>query len=154
MAYVQKQYQGSTNAKQSPALNFKVSDQIYIKAKYFWSIQPSKKLSEKSLGLYSIITQAGTHFFTLQLPDSMKSVHPIFYVSQLEPPVPNSIPNQVQPPLPPIKVDGERKYKISEILNSKINQRKWNCNILESSLMLAVGCFNYLCYGSVRLTVS
>ena len=35
MAYIQKWYQGPTNAKRSPAPNFKVGNQIYVKAKYF-----------------------------------------------------------------------------------------------------------------------
>ena len=51
----------------------------------------------------------------------MKLVHPIFHVSQLEPIVPNTIPNWVQPPPPLVKVDGEPEYEISEILNSKID---------------------------------
>ena len=55
MDYAQKWYQGPTDAKWSPALNFKVGDQIYIKANYFWSTRPFKKLSEKNLGPYSII---------------------------------------------------------------------------------------------------
>ena len=93
MAYAQKQYQGPTDAKQSPAPNFKVGDLVYVKAKYFQSTQPSKKLSKKNLGLSPIIAQAGTHSFMLQLPDSMKLVHPIFHVSQLEPIVPNTILN-------------------------------------------------------------
>ena len=65
MAYAQKWYQGPADAKRSLAPNFKVSDQIYVKAKYLQSIQPSKKLSEKNLGPYPIIAQAGTHSFML-----------------------------------------------------------------------------------------
>ena len=110
--------------------NFKVGDQIYVKAKYFRSTRPSKKLSEKNLGPYPIIAQAGTHSFTLRLPDSMKSVHPVFHVSQLEPFVPNAVPNRVQPPPPPVEVDGEPEYEISEMLDSKIDQRRRNCNLL------------------------
>ena len=121
MAYTQKWYQGPTNAKQTLAPNFKVGDQIYVKAKYFQSTRPSKKLSEKNLGPYPIIAQAGTHSFMLRLPDSMKLVHPVFHVSQLEPIVPNTIPNWVQPPPPLVEVDSEPEYEISEILNSKID---------------------------------
>ena len=80
MAHAQERYQGPTDAKRSPAPDFKVSDQIFVKAKYFQSTRPSKKLFEKNLGLYTIIAQAGTHSFTLRLPDSMKLVHPVFHV--------------------------------------------------------------------------
>ena len=102
-------------------LDFKVSDQIFIKAKYFWSTRPTKKLSEKNLGPYTIITQTGTHSFTLQLPDSMKLVHPVFHVSQLESSVPNIILNKVQSPPPPVKVARELEFEISEILDSKVD---------------------------------
>ena len=95
MAHAQECYQGPADAKRSPVLDFKVGDQIFIKAKYFWSTRPSKKLSKKNLGLYTIITLAETHSFTLQLLDSMKSVHSVFHISQLEPSVPNTIPNRV-----------------------------------------------------------
>ena len=70
-----------------------------------------------------IISKPGTHSFTLQLPDSMHSVYPVFHVSQLEPCAPNMIPNRVQPLAPLIEVDGEPEYEIKEILDSKIDRR-------------------------------
>ena len=35
MAAAQKRYQGPTDARRSPTPDFKVSDQVYVKAKYF-----------------------------------------------------------------------------------------------------------------------
>jgi hypothetical protein len=52
----------------------------------------------------------------------MHSVHPVFHVSQLEPATPNTIPNCIQPPLPPVEVNGEPEYEISEILDSKLDR--------------------------------
>ena len=37
MANAQKCYQGPADARRSPAPDFKVGDQVYVKAKYFWS---------------------------------------------------------------------------------------------------------------------
>ena len=116
---MQKCYQGPADAKQSPAPDFKVGDQVYLKAKYLCSTRSSKKY----LGPFTIISKPGTHSFTLQLSDSMRSVHPVFHISQLEPCAPNMILNHVQPPAPPIDIDGEPKYEIEEILDSKINRR-------------------------------
>ena len=130
MLEAQKRYQGPADAKRSPALDFKVGDQVYLKVKYLRSTRPSKKLSEKYLGPFTIISKPGTHSFTLRLPDSMRSVHPVFHVSQLEPCVPNMIPNHVQPPAPSIEVDGEPEYEIEEILDSKINWRRCHCQLL------------------------
>ena len=47
----------------------------------------------------------------------MRAVHPVF----LEPATPNTIPNQSQPPPPPVEVDGKPEYEITEILNSKLD---------------------------------
>ena len=41
----------------------------------------------------------------------------------LEPSTPNTLPNHIQPPPPPVIVDEELEYKISEILDSKLDKR-------------------------------
>ena len=92
--------------------------------------QPSKKLSNKFLGPYEVLAQPGTHLVTLQLPNSLQDVHPVFHVLMLEPTHPNLIPNQVQPPPLAIMVDDETKFEISEILDSKINNRCHACKLL------------------------
>jgi len=130
MANAQLCYQGPADAKRTPAPDFKVDDQVYVKAKYFRSTRPSKKLSEKNLGPYTIITQVGSLSFTLHLPDSMCAVHPIFHVSQLEPAIPNTILDQIQPPLQLVEVDGEPEFEISEILDSKVDRRRRSCKLL------------------------
>ena len=54
---------------------------------------------------------------------------PSFHVSQLEPSVPNTIPNCTQPPPPPVEINGKIKYEIAEILDSKIDNRR-RCKLL------------------------
>ena len=68
------------------------------------------------------------HSFTLRLPEHMCAIHPVFHVSQLEPEIPNQIPNRVQP-APPVEIDDELKYEIAEILDSKIDNRR-KCKLL------------------------
>src|SRR5882724_611036 len=93
--------------------------------------RPSKKLSNKFLGPYEVLAQLGTHLITLQLPDSLQAVHPVFHVSMLEPTYPNLIPNRVHPPPLAIMVDDEPKFKISKILlDSKINNQRHTCKLL------------------------
>ena len=81
MAAAQQRYQGPSGTKRLAPLDFKVGDQVFIKAKYFQSTQPSKKLLEKNIGPYPIIAQVGSLSFTIHLPDSMHAVHPIFHIS-------------------------------------------------------------------------
>ena len=102
---------------------------VYIKAEHFHTTRPSKKLSEKNLGPYEIIAQAGRSSFTLRLPDHLRAVHPIFHVVQLEPATPNTILNCVQSLPPPIEVDDEVEYEISEILDMKLDKHR-KCRLL------------------------
>ena len=60
----------------------------------------------------------------------MKAVHPVFHVSQLEPAIPNTIPNRVQPLPLPVEIEGEPEYEIAKILDSKIDRRHRNCKLL------------------------
>ena len=47
----------------------------------------------------------------------------------LEPAVQNEIPNHVQTPPPPIKVEGDIEYEISKVIDSKID-RQQTCKLL------------------------
>ena len=51
----QQCYQKSTDAQCSPAPDFKVGNKVFVKAQFFQTTQPSKKLSKKYLGPYKII---------------------------------------------------------------------------------------------------
>ena len=77
ISIAQQHYQKSANIRRSPAPDFKVGDKVFVKAQFFWTTWLLKKLSEKYLGSYKIISQSGTLSFTLHLPESMCSVHPV-----------------------------------------------------------------------------
>ena len=47
----------------------------------------------------------------------------------LEPAILNTIPDQVQPPLPQIMVDNEPEFKILEILDTKIDNNHCACKL-------------------------
>ena len=122
IADAQECYQ-KANQHRALAPPFKIGDKVFIKARFFKTTQPLKKLSEKNLGPFKIISTLGSHSFTLRLPPQFCGVHPMFHVSQLEPATPNPFPGHIQPPPPPIEVDGEPEYKVSKILDSKIDYR-------------------------------
>ena len=122
-------YQGPTGAKRSPALNFTVGEQAFVKAKFFHATQPSHKLSDKFLEPFKILAKARTHSFTLRLPNTFRGVHPVFHISMLEPAFLNEILNCVQSPPPLVDIEGELEYKISEIIDSKID-KCWSCKLL------------------------
>ena len=125
----QQRHQKSADAWRSPTPDFKVGDKVFVKAQFFQTTQPSKKLSEKYLGPYKIITQPGTLSFTLCLPESMHSIHPVFHVSMLEPATANTFSKRIQPATAPVIIDREPEYEISRIVDSKID-RQWACKLL------------------------
>ena len=126
----QAAYQESADKHRLPPPEFKIGDRVFVKAEFFRTTRPSKKLAEKYLGPFEIIAQPGKVSWTLRLPQSMRSVHPVFHVSMLEPSTPNRIPDRAQPPPPPVEIDGEVEYEISEVLDSKVDKRRRPCNLL------------------------
>src|SRR5258705_3420453 len=118
----QEHYQKYADEHRSPAPPLKIGDRVYVKAKYFHTTRPSKKLSEKNLGLYEVIAIPGSHLFTLHLPQLFCSVHPVFHISQLEPAELDPSPQCTQPPPPPVEIDRDIEYEVSKILNSKLDR--------------------------------
>jgi hypothetical protein len=55
LSAAQKCYQGPVDHQRTPAPNFKVGEQAFVKAENIRTTHPSKKLSEKSLGPFDII---------------------------------------------------------------------------------------------------
>jgi len=135
ISVAQQCYQKSADAQYSPAPDFKVGDKVFVKVQFFQTIWPSKKLSEKYLGPYEIISQPGTLLFTLRLPESMCSVHPVFHVSMLEPATSNTFSERIQPALTPVIIDGELEYEISQIVDSKIDHQR-ACKLLYKMIWL------------------
>src|SRR5467141_772775 len=121
IAEAQRRYQTSADSRRLPVPEFKVGSQVFVKAQYFHTIQPSKKLSNKSIGPYEVLAHPGTHSVTLRLPHNFRAVHPVFHVSMLEPAFPNPIPNRIQPPPPPLIIEDQPEFEISEILDTKID---------------------------------
>ena len=55
IAEAQCQYQAPADSRRLPAPEFKISSQAYVKAQFFHTTRPSKKLTEKFLGPYKIL---------------------------------------------------------------------------------------------------
>ena len=58
----------------------------------------------------------------------MRSIHPIFHVSMLEPSAPNEFLNRTETPPLPVIINRETEFEISEILDSKIDKHH-NCRL-------------------------
>jgi len=135
ISMAQQCYQKSADAQRSPAPDFKVGDKVFVKAQFFRTTRPSKKLSKKYLEPYKIIAQPSTLSFTLYLPKSMRSVHPVFHVSMLEPATSNTFSERIQLAPTLVIIDREHKYEISQMVDSKID-RQWACKLLYKVIWL------------------
>src|SRR6266436_4813783 len=61
IAQAQERYWKNVDKHRVEVPKLNISNQAYVKAKFFRTRQPSKKLSEKNLGPYDIIGKLGTH---------------------------------------------------------------------------------------------
>jgi len=135
IAKAQRQYQPSTDSCRQQLPDFQVRQSVFVRSQYFQTTRPLKKLSKKYLGPYEIITQPSPQSFTLHLPETMRAVHPVFHVSMLEPATPNTFQQRSEPPPAPVIIDGEPEYKISKIVNSKIDHQR-ACKLLYKVIWL------------------
>jgi len=69
--------------RKSSGPSFKVNDKVWLKRFYF-SNEPTKKLSNQYLGPFKILEVRGRMNYRLELPENLH-LHPIFHISQLEP---------------------------------------------------------------------
>src|SRR3979490_3571484 len=105
ISHAQSRYQTSANAQRLPTPEFAIGSSTYMKAQFFCTTCPTKKLAEKYLGPFQVIARAGSHSYTLRLPNTMRAVHLVFHVSMLEPATPNTILNRVQSPPLPVEIN-------------------------------------------------
>ena len=54
----------------------------------------------------------------------------MYDVSMLEPTIPDPIPGRAQPPPPPVMVDDQPEFEIAEVLDSKLDNHRWDCHLL------------------------
>jgi len=135
IAKAQRHYQPSADSRRQQPPDFQIRQSVFVRSQYFRTTRPSKKLSERYLGPYEIIAQPSPQSFTLQLPETMRAVHPVFHVSMLEPATPNTFQQCSEPPPAPVIIDGEPEYEISKIVDSKIDRRR-ACKLLYKVIWL------------------
>ncbi|MBW0507428.1 hypothetical protein O181_047143 [Austropuccinia psidii MF-1] len=68
-------------------------DRVWLASKSVKKTRPTKKISERWLGLFEVLEKIGSHEYHLKLPQQWKSVHPVFHVSFLEPVKQSTIAN-------------------------------------------------------------
>ena len=67
--------------------------------------------------------------FKLDLRPRMK-IHPVFHASLLEPDHENTLPRRIQPPAPPVIVDGEEEREVDRVLDSRVHWGRLDSRVL------------------------
>ncbi|MBW0549850.1 hypothetical protein O181_089565 [Austropuccinia psidii MF-1] len=116
-----KRYAHKSRASQ-PVFN--PGNMVWLSSKNIKSTRITKKLSERWLGPFQILKKVSTNAYHLKLPSQWKSIHPVSHISLLEPVKTSTIPNRHQEPPPPIIIEDEYKWEVSQILDSKLKIRK------------------------------
>ncbi|MBW0559098.1 hypothetical protein O181_098813 [Austropuccinia psidii MF-1] len=109
--------------RESPPV-FNPGDMGWLSSKNIKSTRPTKKLLERWLGHFTILKKLITHAYHLKLPPQLKSIHPVFHISLLEPVKTSTIPNQHQEPPPQIIIEEEEEWEVCQILDSKLKRGK------------------------------
>ncbi|MBW0475154.1 hypothetical protein O181_014869 [Austropuccinia psidii MF-1] len=97
---------------------------VWLSSKKIKATRPTKTISEIRLSPFPILKKVSTHAYHLKLPFQLKSIHPAFYISLLEPVKTSTIPNWHQVPCPTIIIEEEEEWEVSPILDSKIKRGK------------------------------
>ena len=112
----------------SAAPEFQPGDKVMLDGKNLRVERPSRKLSDKFYGPYEVKRKIGQLNYELKLPKSM-AVHPVFHVQLLSKHQQNRIPGRVQPPAPPVVVDGEEEWEVEKVLDSRVFRRQFQYKI-------------------------
>ena len=105
---------------------YKPGDRVYLDASDIKTTRLSPKLSHCRLGPFEIEYQVGPSAYRLKLPYGMRQLHLVFNVVKL-----STVPEDLilgrkpQALLLPIVVDGEEKWEVEEILNSRWYRRRF-----------------------------
>ncbi|KAL0194826.1 hypothetical protein M9458_008398, partial [Cirrhinus mrigala] len=111
----------NADSRRSEAPVHQVGHRVWLSTRDIRLRLPSRKLSPKFVGPFTIVEQINPVTYRLQLPPHYR-IHPTFHVSLLKPfhnpiLVPTE-PGEEEPP-PPIVVEEGTIYKIKEILDSR-----------------------------------
>ncbi|MBW0480797.1 hypothetical protein O181_020512 [Austropuccinia psidii MF-1] len=98
---------------------------VWISSKNIKSTRPTGELSEIWAAPFPIFKKFRSHSYHLKIQSQWKSIHPVLHISLLETAKTSSIHNKNQGPPPPIIIEEEVKWGVSQILDSKLKGKLW-----------------------------
>jgi len=99
--------------------DIKIGDKVMLNAKNVRSKRPSKKLSPKLYGPFTVLEKRGSSSYKLEIP-SRWHIHPVIHVSLLEPYRASNRPGREQPPRLPEEIEGDLEWEVEKIVKSEV----------------------------------
>lgn len=117
LAEARTAYKTQADTKRVELKPFHSGDRVYLFTRFLQSLQPSKKLRLKFVGPFPMKQIINSVTVELELPKSLRKVHPVFHCSLLKSevilplrPIPLPIPE-------PLMVKREQHFEIKETLD-------------------------------------
>jgi hypothetical protein len=119
----QGQQKDNVDKSQKVHLVINIRDKVWLLRRNLKTNRPCDKLGFRRLRPFLVVKQINDITFHLELPSSMK-IHLVFHVSLLKLYKESSILSRFQLLPPRVEIEGQEEFEISEILDSRIIQRK------------------------------
>jgi hypothetical protein len=96
---------------------FEVRDSVWLEATNLMTDEPSPKLASKWHRPFQILNRLSDLTYCLKLLPHWK-IHNIFHINVLSEVKPDTIPNQMNPPPPPVKVNNEDFWVMEKYIDA------------------------------------
>ena len=123
MLLAQADHKKHANRHRGTAPQYREGDLVWLDTWNLFTKQPCQKLENRHARPYPVKKVVSTYAIELVLPEDIR-VHPIFHVNLLKP-VATDLPHagHIQPPPPPIEVDGDVEWEVNAIVDSRYTGR-------------------------------
>ena len=107
----------------TPPRSFVIGNKVWLDARNLKTSAPSKKLSPRRYGPFTILKQVSPVAYRITLPPSMK-IHNVFHVDLLIPYHETNAYGKAYPQPPPELIDGKEEFEVQEIITDRLKGRK------------------------------
>ena len=121
--YAQAKQQEDADRSRVPTPVYQPVDRVWLNARNITTRRPTVKLDHKRLRPFPVMALVGRYACRLELPATMK-IHNVFHVCLLEPAASDPFPGQIIPPAPPVEVDREEEWEVTDVLDSRLFRQR------------------------------